>query len=116
MNNPLPIEPNGPEWEQKIREEAKRVREDESQPRPYEPELQRMMESWKVNRPQMWRHLRGKTLAYPLATVLQDRYQKEIDRLLEAGMPLPDAREQAMAGWLLEGPEDDPEEREATAE
>lgn len=93
MNRPLPIEPNGPEWEKWVRAEAKRIREDESQVAPNETEIQRMMESWKVNRPQMWRRLRGKTLAYPLATVLQNEYRNEMDRLIQAGMPRPDARE-----------------------
>lgn len=108
--NPLPIT-NGPEWARQIRKEAKRIEESEDEIGPNRETIQKMMESWKTNRPAMWNRLRGETLARPLAIVLQDRYWKEADKLMKAGMSWTDAREQA-ATWLLMGPEDEDQTEE----
>lgn len=104
--NPLPIKENSPEWARWLYAEAKRLQEDEKEVGPNLQQLEELLLTWQQNRPQMWKRLKGRVLARPLAIVLQDRYHKEREKLQKAGMAPPDAREQAMADWLLMTPEE----------
>lgn len=106
-----------PEWVKWLHAEAKRVREQKNKP-----DLQLVedvLETWQQNLPKMWKRLRGRVWALPLAVVLQDYYQKEIEELERAGMPPTDAREEAMADWLMMASEEleemDPDEARAKA-
>jgi hypothetical protein len=107
--DPRILNENSPEWTKWLHAEAKWVREQEDEPGPNRTQLEELLETWRLNRPQMWKRLRGRVLALPLAVVLQDRFWKEVEQLERAGLPPTDAMEQAMADWLLMEPEDSEE-------
>ena len=65
----------------------------------------RILETWRLHSPKMWRSLERNNLAVPLAFVLQQRMWQESKSLREAGMPAPDAREQAERNHLMLEPE-----------
>jgi hypothetical protein len=65
----------------------------------------RILRSWELERPAMWARLSKQNLTETLAFLAQQRMQEERDRLLEAGMPITDAREQAERAHLMLGPE-----------
>lgn len=118
--NPKILKEYSPEWVAWLRAEAKRVREQKNKP-----DLrlvEDVLETWRLNRPKMWKRLRGRVWALPLALILQDYYQQEIEELERAGMPPTDAREEAMADWLMMASEEseeleemDPDEARAKA-
>lgn len=65
----------------------------------------RILRSWETERPAMWARLTAQNLTETMAFLAQQRMWEERDRLLEAGMPLTDAREQAEREHLMLGPE-----------
>jgi hypothetical protein len=65
----------------------------------------RILRSWELERPAMWARLSQQKMTETLAFLAQQRMQEERDRLLEAGMPITDAREQAERAHLMLGPE-----------
>ena len=70
---------------------------------------QRILRSWETERPAMWARLTAQNLTETMAFLAQQRMWEERDRLLEAGMPLTDAREQAEREHLMLGPEPEAE-------
>ena len=65
----------------------------------------RILRSWELERPAMWARLSKQNLTETLAFLAQHRMWEEQDRLLAAGMPITDAREQAERAHLMLGPE-----------
>jgi len=65
----------------------------------------RILRSWELERPAMWARLSKQNLTETLAFLAQHRMWEEQDRLLTAGMPITDAREQAERAHLMLGPE-----------
>jgi len=72
-----------------------------------------ILEDWKWNRPEMYQRLKKAGLHHKLAFVLQEKMWQEEESLSSAGMPPGDAKAQAMAEWLMLGPEPETEESEA---
>ena len=72
-----------------------------------------ILENWKWNRPKMYRRLKKAGLTEKLAFVLQEKMWQEEESLSAGGMPPGDAKAQAMAEWLMLGPEPEAEESEA---
>lgn len=68
-----------------------------------------ILETWKRDSPKMYRDLQQANLTDKLAYVLQQRMWDRRDQLMEAGLPVTDAREQAEAENLMLAPEDDHE-------
>lgn len=87
-----------------IRKEYQALRGDESVMHNREMH-RRILETWRLHSPKMWQSLQQINLAVPLAFVLQQRMWQESKRLREAGMPAPDAREQAERNHLMLEPE-----------
>jgi hypothetical protein len=65
----------------------------------------RILRSWELDRPAMWARLSQQKMTETLAFLAQHRMWEEQDRLLAAGMPITDAREQAERAHLMLGPE-----------
>jgi hypothetical protein len=70
----------------------------------------RILKSWETERPAMWARLQTQNLSETMAFLAQQRMWEERDRLVEAGMPITDAREEAERNHLLLGPEAETEE------
>ena len=71
-----------------------------------------ILEDWEWNRPEMYRRLKEEGLLEKLAFVLQEKMWQEEESLSASGMPPGDAKAQAMADWLMLGPEDDNEDED----
>jgi hypothetical protein len=67
----------------------------------------RVLAGWKVNRPKMCEALEKRNALKALAHVLVNEAVEAERRNQRAGLPLPDAREEAARDWLLSEPEDD---------
>ena len=65
----------------------------------------RILRSWETERPAMWARLSQQKMTETMAFLAQHRMWEERDRLLAAGMPITDAREQAERAHLMLGPE-----------
>ena len=99
------------EWASEIRAQYKALTEDEEH---LHNSLlhQSILETWKRHSPRMHQNLQGLQLLTPLAYVLQSRMWDREQELLDAGMPVTDAREQAEKEILLLEPEDEaPQDR-----
>lgn len=76
------------------------------------PREQDLIAHWKIYRPEMvraWQAL-GPEMLEKLAFVLElKRYQAQ-EQYIRAGMPIPDAREEATKDWLMMEPETDEDE------
>lgn len=91
-------------WVQQIRSEAKRLDEDEEHL--HNNVLHRsILATWERESPEMWRRLQQHQLADPLAKVLQARMWARKKDLMESGLPVTDAREQAERETLMLEPE-----------
>lgn len=64
-----------------------------------------ILATWERDSPKMWANLTKMHLAGPLAYVLQQRMWDRQKELLETGMPVTDAREQAEKELLMLEPE-----------
>ena len=62
---------------------------------------------WRRNRPQMVARLQSQEALAPLAHVLHHKMVESLHQNRAAGMPEPDAREQAVKDWLMMEPEED---------
>ena len=65
-----------------------------------------ILETWKQTSPKMYQRLKMQGIAEKLAYVLQERMWVEMDKLIEAGYPVTDAREQAERDNLMLEPEE----------
>jgi hypothetical protein len=65
----------------------------------------RILSAWKQESPVFWKALEAAGLAKEAAFVAQQEMWEEQDRLLAAGMPVTDAREQAERTHLMLGPD-----------
>ena len=75
---------------------------------------QRILTSWEQDSPRMWSSLMAQGLTEKLAFVVQERMWRRQDELMQAGMPVTDAREQAERDELLMEPESAPTEDQAS--
>lgn len=75
------------------------------------PMEERVLETWRTKRPKMVAELARYGAVEALAHVLVERCLETEKKLLQSGLPLADAREQAERDWLMLQPE---EEDEAT--
>lgn len=92
------------EWAAKIRKEAAALEADEDHL--HNNLMHRMiLETWARESPRMWTRLKLAKLADPLAMVLQARMWERKAELLQAGLPITDAREQAERELLMLEPE-----------
>lgn len=99
------------EWASEIRAQYKALTEDEEH---LHNSLlhQSILETWKRHSPRMHQNLQALQLLTPLAYVLQSRMWDREQELLDVGMPVTDAREQAEKENLLLEPEDEaPQDR-----
>lgn len=99
------------EWANEIRAQYKALLEDEEH---LHNSLlhQTILETWKRHSPRMHQNLQALQLLTPLAYVLQARMWDREQELLDQGMPVTDAREQAEKENLLLEPEADaPQDR-----
>lgn len=58
----------------------------------------------------MYQRLKAQGMLEKTAFVMSQKCQEAINRYLLAGWPPTDAREQAVAEWMMLGPEERPEE------
>ena len=98
-----------PEDATAIRDEYRRLRTDPATIHNQEMH-RRILETWKRESPAMWERLAKLSLTVPMAFVAQQRMWAERDRLVAAGMPITDAREEAEKAHLLLEPEESPED------
>ena len=76
------------------------------------PRETKLIAHWKIYRPKMvraWQALGPQMLA-KLAFVLELKAYAAQERYIRAGMPIPDAQEEAAKDWLMMGPETDTDE------
>lgn len=66
-----------------------------------------LIQHWRRNRPQMVDRLQQQNALGQLAHVLHHKMTESLHQNRAAGMPEPDAREQAVKDWLLMEPEQD---------
>lgn len=66
------------------------------------------IKDWRHHRPEMYQRLKALGILEKLAFVLSQTCQEAMNRYLTGGMPPTDAREQAVAEWMMLGPEPDP--------
>ena len=69
---------------------------------------QRILETWKRDSPKMYLRLRSQGVLEAMAFVCQQRMWDEQARLIKAGVPVTDAREQAERQHLMLEPESSP--------
>jgi hypothetical protein len=103
------------EWANKIRAQYRALKADEYHLH-NNVMHQSILETWKRDSPVMWANLSRRMLTVPLAYVLQARMWDRKDELMQAGLPMTDARELAEKETLMLEPEevqepDDPEDR-----
>lgn len=92
------------QWMQQIRAEAARLEADEEHL--HNKVLhQTIQATWERDSPAMWERLSKANLVEPLAMVLQARMWARKKELMQAGLPVTDAREQAEAELLMLEPE-----------
>ena len=98
------MQPASREWANSIRTQYQALTKDEQH---LHNNLlhQSILETWKRESPQMYRHLQGLMLLAPLAYVVQARMWDRQQELLESGMAVTDAREQAEREHLMLEPE-----------
>ena len=93
-----------PVWAEQIRNEAASL--DANEEHLHNRKMhQSILETWRRDSPIMWGRLELAKLADPLAKVLQARMWDRQAELMEAGLPVTDAREQAEAEILMLEPE-----------
>ena len=68
---------------------------------------ERILATWKANRPKMYLRLRTQGVLEAMAFVCQQRMWAEKAMLVKGGMPVADAREQAEREHLMLEPEND---------
>jgi len=68
-----------------------------------------LLQHWLQNRPKMMHRLDSAGMAEKLAFVLDQKRWEARQQYIAAGMPPPDAEEQAMREWCLMEPEDEPQ-------
>ena len=68
------------------------------------------IKNWRHNRHKMYQRLKAQGMLEKTAFVLNQKCQEAMNRYLKAGMPPTDAREQAVAEWMLLGPEENPDQ------
>lgn len=94
-----------PAWVSKIRREANALRANEEHL--HNQEMHRhILAQWRENSPQMWKRLEQVNLTDDLAMVLQARMWDRKKALMEGGLPVTDAREQAEREILMLEPEE----------
>ena len=76
---------------------------------------QRILATWKADSPAMYLRLRTQGVLEAMAFVCQQRMWDEQARLIKAGMPVTDAREQAERQHLMLDPEN-PQQESAPSE
>lgn len=87
-----------------IKQEAKRLLADEDVT--HNRELHRqILASWREQRPAMWQRLQKERAAEPLAVVLQERMWVQMEALIDAGVQMNEARNQAERDHLMLGEE-----------
>jgi len=64
-----------------------------------------ILKTWQQTSPQMWARLQRLQMGPMLAYVVQQRMWTEMDDLMDAGLPVTDAREQAEQNQLMLEPE-----------
>jgi hypothetical protein len=65
--------------------------------------------NWRHNRYKMYQRLQSLGILEKTAFVLSQKCQEAMNRYVIAGMPPTDAREQAVAEWMMLGPEEAPD-------
>lgn len=74
---------------------------------PGSPRESELLKQWHHHRPQMMHRLVAAGLEKKLALVLDHKRYQAMETYIQAGMPIPDAREQAEKDWLLMTTEED---------
>ncbi len=74
---------------------------------PGSPRESEILKQWHHHRPQMMHRLVAADLHKKLALVLDHKRYQAMQEYQRAGMPIPDAREQAEKDWLLMTTEED---------
>lgn len=97
-----------PVWAHRIKQEAKALEADEDQ---VHNNLMHksILATWERGSPVMWARLQAANLVDPLARVLQARMWARKAELMQGGLPVTDAREEAERETLMLEPEADQE-------
>ena len=74
---------------------------------PGSPRETEMLQFWRQHRPKMWAALEARKLAVRMAFVLERKRAAAKKQYIQAGMPIPDADQEARKEWMLLEPETD---------